>query len=260
MIVDDSYNNNDRNENNNMSNSVEMKTVELSKKHDTAIGSTSLMGISKNKHEPCNQSDSNKSSKMTTEKNNNGAAINSNNTVAQVEADSASGGGMTLESTTYGTATPSKKAALGKRSFKRENGTTMFGLGTTTNHIINNNKTGNLNSNSGGSSGNEISGSGMGDGIVDTTDLKDDTEMKDFIETNCHWRDCVSEFSTQEKLVKHINDDHIHANKKSFVCRWEDCPREEKPFKAQYMLVVHMRKHTGEKVIFLLLTIFCSFE
>lgn len=23
--------------------------------------------------------------------------------------------------------------------------------------------------------------------------------------------------------------------------------REEKPFKAQYMLVVHMRRHTGEK-------------
>lgn len=251
MIVDDSYNNNDRNENNNLSNSIEMKTIDHSKKqqqHDAAIGSTSLMGMSKSKHES-GQSDSNKSSKMITEKNNNGAAINSNNTVAQVEADSASGGGITLESTTYSASAASKKAALGKRSFKRENGTSMFGLGTTTNHNMNNNKTGNFSSNSGGSSGNEISGSGMGDGIVDTTDLKDDAEMKDFIETNCHWRDCVSEFSTQEKLVKHINDDHIHANKKSFVCRWEDCPREEKPFKAQYMLVVHMRKHTGEKVL-----------
>lgn len=258
MIVDDSYNNNDRNENNNMSNSVEMKSVELSKKqHDTAIGSTNHMGMSKNKHEPGQSDNNNKSSKMTSEKNNNGAAINSNNnTVAQVEADSASGGGHTLESTTYGASSANKKAALGKRNFKRENGTTIFGLGTTANHIINNNKTGNFNSNSGGSSGNEISGSGMGDGIVDTTDLKDDAEMKDFIETNCHWRDCASEFATQEKLVKHINDDHIHANKKSFVCRWEDCPREEKPFKAQYMLVVHMRKHTGEKVYILLLYIF----
>ena len=28
---------------------------------------------------------------------------------------------------------------------------------------------------------------------------------------------------------------------------WKDCTREEKPFKAQYMLVVHMRRHTGEK-------------
>ncbi|KAF4518856.1 hypothetical protein B566_EDAN006707 [Ephemera danica] len=72
-------------------------------------------------------------------------------------------------------------------------------------------------------------------------------EPGDFIETNCHWRDCGLEFATQDELVKHINNDHIHANKKSFVCRWTSCSREEKPFKAQYMLVVHMRRHTGEK-------------
>uniref|UniRef100_A0A671M389 Transcriptional activator GLI3-like n=1 Tax=Sinocyclocheilus anshuiensis TaxID=1608454 RepID=A0A671M389_9TELE len=45
----------------------------------------------------------------------------------------------------------------------------------------------------------------------------------------------------------HINNDHIHGEKKEFVCRWEECSREQKPFKAQYMLVVHMRRHTGEK-------------
>ncbi|XP_060551582.1 zinc finger protein GLI4-like [Ruditapes philippinarum] len=69
----------------------------------------------------------------------------------------------------------------------------------------------------------------------------------DFMETNCHWEDCSKEFDTQEELVKHINQDHIQANKKAFVCRWSECSREEKPFKAQYMLVVHMRRHTGEK-------------
>uniref|UniRef100_A0A2C9JE81 C2H2-type domain-containing protein n=1 Tax=Biomphalaria glabrata TaxID=6526 RepID=A0A2C9JE81_BIOGL len=69
----------------------------------------------------------------------------------------------------------------------------------------------------------------------------------DFIETNCHWIDCNREFETQDDLVKHLNQDHIQSNKKSFVCRWQDCSREEKPFKAQYMLVVHMRRHTGEK-------------
>ncbi|XP_020713656.1 transcriptional activator cubitus interruptus isoform X2 [Ceratitis capitata] len=81
--------------------------------------------------------------------------------------------------------------------------------------------------------------------VLDTTDIKD--EPADFIETNCHWRDCGIEFITQEELVKHINNDHIQTNKKAFVCRWIDCSRGEKPFKAQYMLVVHMRRHTGEK-------------
>lgn len=245
MIVDDNHNNNDRNENNNMSNTIEMKSVELSKKHDLAIGNNGLMAFSNSKHESAH-SDTNK---MITEKNNNDAAINSNNnnTVAQVEADSASGG-VTSEAIAFNAAVANKKIAIGKRTIKRENGSGMFGLGSTTNHHhFNNNKTGNLNTNSGGSSGNEISGAGMGDGVVDTTDLKDDAEMMDFVETNCHWRDCGLEFATQEKLVKHISDDHIHANKKSFVCRWEDCSREEKPFKAQYMLVVHMRRHTGEK-------------
>lgn len=82
-------------------------------------------------------------------------------------------------------------------------------------------------------------------GLSPSEDLRD--EPGDFIETNCHWRDCGLEFPTQDDLVKHINNDHIHANKKSFVCGWEECSREEKPFKAQYMLVVHMRRHTGEK-------------
>ncbi len=81
--------------------------------------------------------------------------------------------------------------------------------------------------------------------LADTTDAKDDGGI--FFETNCHWRGCGLEFLTQDELVRHINADHIHNNKKSFVCRWETCSRDEKPFKAQYMLVVHMRRHTGEK-------------
>lgn len=241
MIVDDNHNNNDRTENNNMSNTIEMKSVELSKKHEHAIGTSGLMGYNKSKHDSLH----NDNGKMIVEKNNNDAAINSNNnnTVAQVEADSASGGGIISETRTFNAAVANKKMAIGKRSIKRENRTSMFGLGSGVGH----HHKSNINSNSGGSSGNEISGAGMGDGVVDTTDLKDDAEMMDFVETNCHWRDCGLEFATQEKLVKHISDDHIHANKKSFVCRWEDCSREEKPFKAQYMLVVHMRRHTGEK-------------
>ncbi|XP_041834295.1 zinc finger protein GLI2-like [Melanotaenia boesemani] len=85
-------------------------------------------------------------------------------------------------------------------------------------------------------------------------DLKDDMdrdeckqEVEAVYETNCHWEGCSKEYDTQDQLVHHINNDHIHGEKKEFVCRWEDCSREQKPFKAQYMLVVHMRRHTGEK-------------
>nr|ATQ62672.1 Gli2 [Cloning vector Alpha-3000-CRgli2]ATQ62674.1 Gli2 [Cloning vector pCS2+MT-CRgli2] len=86
------------------------------------------------------------------------------------------------------------------------------------------------------------------------TDLKEDLdkdeckqEPEHIYETNCHWDGCSKEFDTQDQLVHHINNDHIHGEKKEFVCRWQDCSREQKPFKAQYMLVVHMRRHTGEK-------------
>ncbi|XP_060756050.1 transcriptional activator GLI3 isoform X2 [Neoarius graeffei] len=79
----------------------------------------------------------------------------------------------------------------------------------------------------------------------DKEDGKQESEV--VYETNCHWENCCREFDTQEQLVHHINNDHIHGEKKEFVCRWEECSREQKPFKAQYMLVVHMRRHTGEK-------------
>ncbi|KAM5152204.1 zinc finger protein GLI2 [Mantella aurantiaca] len=86
------------------------------------------------------------------------------------------------------------------------------------------------------------------------TDLKEDLDREEckqeaevIYETNCHWDSCSKEFDTQEQLVHHINNEHIHGEKKEFVCRWQDCTREQKPFKAQYMLVVHMRRHTGEK-------------
>ncbi|CAB1459194.1 unnamed protein product [Pleuronectes platessa] len=85
-------------------------------------------------------------------------------------------------------------------------------------------------------------------------DLKDEADRDEckqepeaVYETNCHWEGCSKEWDTQEQLVHHINNDHIHGEKKEFVCRWDQCSREQKPFKAQYMLVVHMRRHTGEK-------------
>nr|XP_015214114.1 PREDICTED: zinc finger protein GLI2 isoform X1 [Lepisosteus oculatus] len=88
-------------------------------------------------------------------------------------------------------------------------------------------------------------------GVLDLKEDMDKDECKQepevIYETNCHWEGCSKEYDTQDQLVHHINNDHIHGEKKEFVCRWEECSREQKPFKAQYMLVVHMRRHTGEK-------------
>ncbi|XP_023972865.1 zinc finger protein GLI2 isoform X1 [Physeter macrocephalus] len=81
---------------------------------------------------------------------------------------------------------------------------------------------------------------------LDHDDCKREAEVVVY-ETSCHWEDCTKEHETQEQLVHHINNEHIHGEKKEFVCRWQACTREQKPFKAQYMLVVHMRRHTGEK-------------
>ncbi|XP_042311133.1 zinc finger protein GLI1 isoform X1 [Sceloporus undulatus] len=95
---------------------------------------------------------------------------------------------------------------------------------------------------------------GTQDPLLGMLDARDELEKEDgkvetevVYETNCHWEGCSKEFDTQEQLVHHINNEHIHGEKKEFVCHWRDCSREQRPFKAQYMLVVHMRRHTGEK-------------
>lgn len=134
----------------------------------------------------------------------------------------------------------------------RSNGQQGFNIQNRNNHLqqhlISNNNNNNLtskNNNIKMSINNNGSSTSSETVLADTTDAKDDGGV--FFETNCHWRGCGLEFLTQDELVRHINADHIHGNKKSFVCRWETCSRDEKPFKAQYMLVVHMRRHTGEK-------------
>ncbi|XP_042200097.1 zinc finger protein GLI1-like [Callorhinchus milii] len=95
---------------------------------------------------------------------------------------------------------------------------------------------------------------GTQDHLLGAMDGRDDPDKDDgkqepeiVYETNCHWEGCAKEFDTQDQLVHHINNEHIHGEKKEFVCHWRDCSREQRPFKAQYMLVVHMRRHTGEK-------------
>ncbi|XP_019387202.1 PREDICTED: zinc finger protein GLI1 [Crocodylus porosus] len=95
---------------------------------------------------------------------------------------------------------------------------------------------------------------GTQDPLLGLLDPREDLEKEEgraeteaVYETCCRWEACARDFDTQEQLVHHINNEHIHGEKKEFVCHWLACSRERRPFKAQYMLVVHMRRHTGEK-------------
>ena len=79
----------------------------------------------------------------------------------------------------------------------------------------------------------------------DSADDEEDGENKE--DFRCGWKECGMLLENQQQLVHHVNTEHIQKNKKDCTCYWEGCSREEKPFKAMYMLVVHVRRHTGEK-------------
>ncbi|XP_077588477.1 zic family member 6 [Stigmatopora nigra] len=68
----------------------------------------------------------------------------------------------------------------------------------------------------------------------------------------CKWSPggppCSRAFGTMYELVSHVTVEHVgSAEQPEYVCRWERCARNSKPFKAKYKLVNHVRVHTGEK-------------
>uniref|UniRef100_A0A1I7XAN0 C2H2-type domain-containing protein n=1 Tax=Heterorhabditis bacteriophora TaxID=37862 RepID=A0A1I7XAN0_HETBA len=108
-------------------------------------------------------------------------------------------------------------------SFKRP----VFDLGLTRNPTISKNGKNNRGSRS-PSGSNEV---------VDVETLQ---------EEQCAWQECRLTFSTLKALVDHVQEDHLTTTDRNWTCEWEGCDRTE-PFRALYMLVVHVRRHTGEK-------------
>ncbi|XP_061786178.1 zic family member 6 [Nerophis lumbriciformis] len=59
---------------------------------------------------------------------------------------------------------------------------------------------------------------------------------------------CSRAFGTMYELVSHVTVEHVGGGEQAeYVCQWERCARDCKPFKAKYKLVNHVRVHTGEK-------------
>ncbi|CAG5109455.1 Oidioi.mRNA.OKI2018_I69.chr2.g3988.t1.cds [Oikopleura dioica] len=68
----------------------------------------------------------------------------------------------------------------------------------------------------------------------------------------CEWMEngqmCGFSFAKMSDFINHLNLDHVNnpTNDES-ACSWSGCSRQDKPFKAKYKLVNHLRIHTGEK-------------
>ncbi|VDM23955.1 unnamed protein product [Toxocara canis] len=83
--------------------------------------------------------------------------------------------------------------------------------------------------------------------VVTDGNLAEVVDVETLEDLVCEWDGCFKVFGTQKALVDHVLVAHIQPQtSKMYCCMWRGCDREE-AFKAQYMLVVHMRRHTGEK-------------
>ena len=76
-------------------------------------------------------------------------------------------------------------------------------------------------------------------------------------EVTCMWiepeqplpkKSCNKVFGSMHEIVTHITVEHVGGPEiANHACWWQDCPRDNRPFKAKYKLVNHIRVHTGEK-------------
>lgn len=66
--------------------------------------------------------------------------------------------------------------------------------------------------------------------------------------TICSWTDCVAgDLGDMDKLVDHIQNEHIETRGKKYYCEWSDCSRKGQSHASAYALKSHMRSHTREK-------------
>jgi hypothetical protein len=61
----------------------------------------------------------------------------------------------------------------------------------------------------------------------------------------CEWENCNQTLLGLKNLVEHVVALHIQPQT-TYCCKWAKCNRG-RPFNAQYMLLLHVRRHTGER-------------
>ncbi len=66
--------------------------------------------------------------------------------------------------------------------------------------------------------------------------------------TACKWETCpIGDLGNMDKLVLHLQDEHVAGKQTSYSCEWDDCVRKGQAHASGYALKAHMRSHTKEK-------------
>ncbi|KAI8065709.1 hypothetical protein BC940DRAFT_240873, partial [Gongronella butleri] len=58
---------------------------------------------------------------------------------------------------------------------------------------------------------------------------------------------CDTVLDGLKQLNAHLSEVHVGSGKTAYVCEWENCLRQQKPFVKRHKMLNHLRTHTGER-------------
>lgn len=88
---------------------------------------------------------------------------------------------------------------------------------------------------------------------TEATKLTESDDESDVLDTHvCKWLDehgnsCGQNFQNTSDLTNHVIKNHICSGKSSYICNWEGCTREHKPFTQRQKIIRHLNTHTKHK-------------